>query len=535
MSTDPGAARDEPQGRWGREVERSRVRGHSCLVYARRPRSVSELLVESRRWDTRTFLVSGEHRLSYRHFEQAVGRVRGRLAGHGIRRGQRVVLLGHNSVEWLLAFWAVQCAGAVAVLGNVLWSEEETERALRTIEPHAIIADKLPVRGSASATTLGFDTLRPLIFGGNPSDDELASVDEDEPALIMFSSGTTGSAKGVVMSHRSVVANIHNLLVLTGRLPDEIPRDTPGTVSLLTMPFFHLAGIQIGLSTMLSGGTVVLSEGRFDPETVLGLIAREKVRSWGSVPTMVSRVLDHPRLSAFDLTSLRSIPMGGAPISPELRARIKESFPSVRSGGGSLYGLTEAGGVLAAGSGPEILSRPGCVGRPLPVVELRIDGSDPAGTGEIMARTPTLTSGYWGDEQPIADEEGWIRTGDLGRLDEDGYLYVVGRSKDIIIRGGENIASQHVERCLLQHAAVAECAVVPLPHPDLGEEVAAIVTLQAGTTASADELRKHALAHLGRFQVPSRWWLRREPLPTNASGKILKRELVESFRDVAAC
>jgi long-chain acyl-CoA synthetase len=332
-----------------------------------------------------------------------------------------------------------------------------------------------------------------------------------------------------------VIANIQNLLALTGRLPDQIDPADEGTVSLLTMPLFHLAGIQISLTTLLSGGRLVLLEGPFEAEKVLRLIATERVRAWGAVPTMVSRVIDCPRLREFDTSSLRSIPMGGAAVSPEVRDKIGAAFPAIRKRVGSLYGLTEAGGVLAAGSGSDVEGRPQCVGRPLPVVEVRIADPDSNGVGEILARTPSAPNGYWGDPTPLTGAEGWLRTGDIGWLDADNRLYVVGRSKDIIIRGGENIASQHVERCLLSHPDILECAVVPLAHADLGEEVGAVVVVRPGAAPTVDDLRLYAATHLGRFEVPTRWWLRRELLPTNASGKTLKRELIAVWRDVPRC
>jgi long-chain acyl-CoA synthetase len=240
---------------------------------------------------------------------------------------------------------------------------------------------------------------------------------------------------------------------------------------------------------------------------------------------MVSRVLDHPDLSRRDTSSLRSVPMGGAAVSPELRQRVAASFPGVRSGAGSLYGLTEAGGVLAAGSGRDLDDRPGCVGRALPVVELRIAGAGPDGVGEIQARTPTQTDGYLGDPEPLAGPDGWISTGDLGRIEEPGWLYVTGRSKDIIIRGGENIACAHVERSLLRHPEVLEAAAVGLPDADLGEQVGAVVVLAPGAAADLAALRAHAGRELARFEQPARWWLRRDPLPVNATGKILRREI----------
>ena len=512
--------------RWSREVVTTESGGYPVRVYFHRPRSLSELLVDARRWGERTFIIEGELRISFARHEAAVARVAQHLAGQRIGRGDRVLLLGYNSAEWLVAFWALQSLDAIAVLGNAWWSDDETAAALALIEPTAVLTDRSGERAIAHHfNPQMLEALRAIIDddGAVPVLLRPVKADEDDPALIMFSSGTTGSAKGVVMSHRAVIANIQNLLVLTGRLPDEISTESAGTVSLLTVPLFHLAGVQISFSTLLSGGSLVFLEGRFDPATVLALIAREKVRVWGSIPTMVARVIDHPRFADYDTSSVRSIPMGGAAVSPELRAKVQQAFPATQKRVGSLYGLTEAGGVLAAGSADDVQGRPGCVGRALPVVELKIANVDATGVGEIVARTPTIASGYWRDATPIADAQGWVKTGDLGRLDDNGYLYVTGRSKDIIIRGGENIASAHVERCLMNHPAVKEVAVVALPHKDLGEEVGAAVVLRVGATATIDDLRRHALSHLAKFEVPSNWWIRHQPLPTNASGKVVKR------------
>jgi long-chain acyl-CoA synthetase len=218
--------------------------------------------------------------------------------------------------------------------------------------------------------------------------------------------------------------------------------------------------------------------------------------------------------------------MGGAPVTPELVARTRAAFPNARRGVGTIYGLTESGGALTAGVGDAFADRPHSVGRPLPVVELRIAEPDASGVGEILARSPTVMSGYWGaPDDPILDAAGWLRTGDVGRIDTDGYLYVLDRTKDVIIRGGENIAGPHVEDRLLAHEAVADVAVVGLPHPDLGEEVAAAVVLQPGRQVTTEELAAHAAAGLAHFEVPSTWWIRSEPLPVNAVGKVLKREL----------
>jgi long-chain acyl-CoA synthetase len=512
-------------------VVRTEVSGHSCFVYAERPPSVPSLLLDARRWHGRTHFVQGDRRITFDAHERAVMRVVRRLQRAGIRQRDRVLLFGTNQVEWVVAFWAIQCLGGVAVLGNAWWGEKELREVIEMIHPKLALTD-VPRPGGLSDDIphLSFSDLRELVDDDQESPEfELARIDEDEPSLIIFSSGTTGAARGVLLSHRSVVANLHNLLVLTGRLPSELPDSHPGTVSLLSVPLFHLAGLQVTCSTLLTGGSLVFLEGRFDAAEVLRLIEKERVRVWGSVPTMVSRVIDHENFTRYDTSSLVSVPMGGAVVSRELRERVRVVFPGVRGGAGTLYGLTEAGGVLAAGVGSEMEQRPGCVGRPLPVVEVRIKDPDSNGVGEILARTPTAMSGYWGETAATVDAEGWVSTGDLGRLDEDGYLYVVGRSKDIIIRGGENIASVHVERALLTHQEVTEAAVVALPHPDLGEEVGAAILLRPGASTDIAELRSHAARSLAHFEVPTRWWLRRTPLPTNPAGKVLRREIANEW------
>lgn len=521
----------DPTAIWGREITSTTMRGFPCKVYRDRARSMAALLADARRWQERTYLVAGERRFTFGEFETAVARVSAQLSARGVGPGSRVVLLAYNCVEWLTSFWAVQAVGGIAVLCNAWWSAAETQVALQDVDPALVLADQLDKRGLAGrADTLDMAVIRQWQEAGAViALPPLPQIGEDDLAIIMFTSGTTGKPKGMMMSQRGVIANLQNLLVLTGRLPNELSPDAPGTVSLLTVPLFHLAGVQVSISTLLSGGRLALLEGRFDPGAVLALIQQERVRVWGSIPTMVSRVLEHPEFGQFDVSSVKSIPMGGAAIPPALRAKIQALLPGVKKSVGSLYGCTEAGGVVAAGSANDLEGRPGCVGKALPVVELRIARPDAQGVGEIQARTPTATLGYWGESASVTDAEGWVGTGDLGRLEGD-YLILSGRSKDIIIRAGENIACAHVEQCLQQHPAVQEVAVLPLPHADLGEEVAAVIRLRDGHSATEEELTRHAAAHLAKFEVPSRWWLRREALPTNATGKIAKAELKSPWR-----
>ena len=450
--------------RWGTAIETASVNGHPCRVYAQRPRAMAELLQDAQRWRDRTLLVQGDRRLSGAQHAQAVARVAAQLRGRGLRAGDRVMLLGFNHIEWLTAFWALQCLGTTVALGNAWGSAQEGADAIALADPALVITDG-KARDASGRDALDFGDIRAM--AESQADAELVSdaVPEEAPAIVLFTSGTTGKARGVVMSHRSVIANIHNLMRMTGRLPSELPADHPGTVSLLTMPLFHMGGFQISILNLLSGGTVVFTRGRFDPEEVLQLMQAEKVRAWGSVPTMVSRVIQHARFAQFDTRSVASVQMGGAPVPAQLRVQVAECFPASRKRGvGSMYGLTEAGGVLATGSGADIAGRPGCVGFPLPAVEIRIAEPDADGMGEVLARSATAVSGYLGHPAPIADAEGWVASGDLGRIDEEGRLYIVGRAKDMIIRGGENVSSVHVENCLRSHPAVAEAAVVaPAP------------------------------------------------------------------------
>jgi len=521
-------AAESEVARWGTHIVEGMVNGHPCRMYADRPRAMAELLLDAERWGDREFIVQGPRRLSAQDHRQAVARVAAALRQAGVRGGDRVLIQGFNHIEWLVTFWALHCIGATVALGNAWWSPPELADAVQTFNPSMVIVDRLPESTLGSdIPAMSFSDLRPVVDDKNRQIPLVIDpVREEAPALVIFSSGTTGKAKGVQMSQRSVIANVHNLMRMTGRLPSQLDPSHPGTVSLVTMPLFHLGGMQISVMTMLSGGKIVFLEGRFDPEQVLRLMQDEKVRAWGSVPTMVSRVIQHPRFAEFDTSSVSSVQMGGAVIPHELRTQVQAQFPKSRKRVGSMYGHTEAGGVLATGSSDDIDGRPGCVGWPLPAVEIRITSPNADGVGEIMARTPTATDGYLGDPNPIADRDGWIPSGDLGRLDEDGRLYVVGRSKDMIIRAGENIASAHVERCLRTHEQVVEVAVVGMPHPDLGEEVAAAVVLRPGAALTVDELRDYAASQLAKFEIPSRWWLDTEPLPTNATGKIIKSEVI---------
>ncbi len=523
---------------WGTEIVPELAAGRAVRAYRDRRRCVAELLEDLERWGERTCLVQGARRISFAAHLRDVNVLAAEFIRRGVRPGDRVMLLAGNSAEWVTAFWAGFRAGAIVVPANAWWSPTEITHALEITRPTIVVADE---RRAATLPT-EVAVLRPAEIralcdaaGTAPiaAPTGVTAPAEDAPAMILFTSGTMGAAKGVVLSQRAVVANIHSLLARTRRLPSQIGPDHVATVSLMSLPLFHVGGIQTMISGQLAGGTLLFLEGRFDPVQVLSLIEREKVRFFGGVPTMVMRVLECPRLGDFDTSSIESVAMGGSMVVPELAERIKAGFPTAQSNITSIYGLTEAGGALTSAGRTDLLDRPGCVGRALPVVELRILAPDEAGVGEVIARSPTLMSGFYdGDpaDTPI-DADGWLHTGDLGRLDADGYLYIVGRSREIIIRGGENIAPGHVENCLLSLAELADVAVVGLPHPSLGEEVGAAIVLRPGSVLDFDRLRATAREKLARFEVPTRWWIGTDPLPLNATGKVAKRVLIDTWTD----
>jgi long-chain acyl-CoA synthetase len=522
---------------WSRDTEKAVVNGRPCRVYTERCRSVGEFLVDARRWSDRVHVVQGDLRLTFAQHERAVARVADWMAGQGIGPGSTVALLARNRVELTVAYWAAHAHGAVVALCNAWWSPAEVAAVLGELKPDLVIVDeetqpRVPDQYRAAQA----DELSPLLADTSeapplPEPD----IDEGDPALVLFTSGTTGAAKGIVLSQRAVVVNLHNLLITTNRLPSEIDPARRAGVSLVTVPLFHLAGVQVVSASLLTGATLAYQAGRFDPAEVLRVIEREKVTTWGAVPAMVTRVMEHPDFGSRDVSSVTSVSVGGSAANPEFRRRVAESFPRLRHGGaGSLYGLTEAGGLIATGNAADIAARPGSVGRLLPVIDVSIADPDEDGNGEIIVNSPGLMSGMLGGEKPPFTDGGWLYTGDVGNADADGFLYLTGRKKEIIIRGGENISCVHVEQAILTHPDVAEVTVLPMPHPDLVEQVAAVVTLKSGAAVTVDELRAHSGTTLGRFQVPTLWWLRTTLPPTTASGKVVRKLLASQWTEAGA-
>jgi long-chain acyl-CoA synthetase len=367
------------------------------------------------------------------------------------------------------------------------------------------------------------------------------AIDPDDDLTIFYTSGTTGKPKGAIGSHRNIISNFFNAMsaqvrgfVRRGEQPPTPDPNAHQRVSLLSVPFFHATGCFAVLVPALYAGNKLVLQRRFDAEKALVLIERERVTQFGGVPTIAWQILEHPRFNEFDTSSVEIVSYGGAPSAPELVKRIKERFPKSTPGQG--WGMTETSATATSNTAEDYERRPWSCGVPAAVMDAKIIDRDgkplPLNTvGELCVKGPIVVRGYWNKPEATRETfvDGWVKTGDLARVDEEGFITIVDRAKDMLIRGGENIYCVEVENVLYEHPAVMDAAVVPIPHPTLGEEPGAVVHLKPGMKASEEELRHHVAKKLAAFKVPVRVVLWPENLPRNPHGKILKKDLRAVF------
>jgi long-chain acyl-CoA synthetase len=530
------------------------VDGVDMRVYESRFGSLREVLGMGAMHGDAEFLVYGDRRITFADFTAEANGIAAALAERGVGHGDRVAVLSANNPEWCATFWATVSLGAILVGLNGWWKTDEVFYGLEDSGAKVLVADGKRFARIADVVEGGALPALEAVFliDGEPSGDRVhpfsdltaaptteapsTPIEEGDAAVIFYTSGTTGRPKGAISTHRSMIANLQNTILntLASRVAVEEPR-TDGdaqTVGLLTSPLFHVAGCHSNLVVGLFGGIrLVMPEGRFDPVEVLRLIQDEKVVIWATVPTMVWRVCEHPDRHAFDTGSVTILAFGGSPSAAELQRKIHETFPNVRTTSNA-YGLTETSSVATVLTGEDSARKPDSVGRPMPVVDVRIDDGDggslpPGATGEVCIRGPILMPGYWGKPEATAEaiRDGWLHTGDVGHLDDEGFLYITDRAKDMIIRGGENVYCVEIENRLVEHPAVADAAVIGVPHPSLGEEVKAVVQVEPGAEVSEADVRAWVATELADFKVPTYVELRDEKLPRNASGKLLKNLL----------
>ena len=550
------------------EVVTEEVLGRPMQVYKDRMPSLRAIPEAAIGRGDDTFLVHGDRTYDFRGFvEQTNGLARALSDRCAIRPGDRVAVLSQNNPEWCLTFWATVSMGAILVGLNGWWKADEILYGLQDSGAKVLVADAKRFERVADRLDEAPDLTHVLLIDVGPDDfpnavasgvklqrlDDLGvepsdafpdtPIAEDDAAVIFYTSGTTGKPKGAISTHRSMIANLQNTLfsTLAGAMANPeagsaLASSGAPTVSLLTSPLFHVSGCHSNLVVgLLAGVRLVIPEGRFDPVQVLRLIAANQVTVWATVPTMVWRVCEHPARHDYDTASVTTVAFGGSPSADELQRKVAETFPNVRSTSNA-YGLTETSSVATVISGSDAKRKPHSVGPAVPTVELRI--MDAAGqvlavgeTGEVCVRGPILMKGYWNKPEATAeaiDGDGFLHTGDIGHLDDEGYLTITDRKKDMIIRGGENIYCVEIENRLVDHPAIADAAVIGVPHAELGEEVKAVVQVAPGAEGeapTADDVRRWVAAELADFKVPAHVELRTEPLPRNASGKLLKNVL----------
>jgi long-chain acyl-CoA synthetase len=538
------------------EVVEETVFGVRMRVFKNAPPSMRMVLEASRAFGDRDFLVYGDERWTFaEHYRIAAGLANRLLEHHQLVKGQRVGIAMRNYPEWVMAFWAIQAAGLVAVPLNAWWTGPELDYAIRDSDPRLVIADgerlalmrptlvelgvhAIAVRSQSepAGSEERWDDIIAGLDRSIPMPD--VAIDPDDDATILYTSGTTGSPKGAVATNRNHAHNLMNT-ALSGAVASAMTGPgsafaDPGALApagLQTFPFFHIAGLTVLYVSTAVGSRVVLIY-KWDPEVAIGLIEREKITTFSGVPTVVRSLLETAERQDRALSSLSFMGSGGAPVPPDLIGRIDRDFSSKVSPGNG-YGLTETTSAVVTTGGPAYVAKPSSVGRPVVVADLRIvvpDTDRDVGTGEIgeiWVKGPNVVRGYWNNPEATttAFTEGWFHTGDLGYLDHDGYLYVVDRMKDVIIRGGENIYCAEVEAVLFEHPAVADAAVIGVPHRSLGEEVAAVIVSRDRVGVTASELRQFVASRLAAYKVPAHIQFRDHPLPRTPTGKVLKRDL----------
>lgn len=542
------------------EMETIDIRGVPTRVWKHAPTNMRQVAMAARTHGDRLFAIYEDERVTYEAWFRAVARMAAELRERGVAKGDRVALAMRNLPEWPVAFFAATTIGAICVPLNAWWTGPELAFGLANSGAKLLVCDAerweriAPHRGElpdlehalvsrSDAPLEGAEQLEDVL--GTPKDyadipsAELPPVDIDpeDEATIFYTSGTTGQPKGALGTHRNLCTNImssaYNGAIAFLRRGEEPPAPVQ-KVGLTVIPLFHVTACSAGLmGYVVAGHTMVLMH-KWDPVKAFQLIEREKVNLTGGVPTIAWQLLEHPERANYDLSSLEAVAYGGAPAAPELVRKIHEEFGALPANG---WGMTETMATVTGHSSEDYLNRPDSCGPPVAVADLKIVGDDgvtelPVGeVGELWARGPMVVKGYWNRPEATAETfvDGWVRTGDLARLDEEGWCYIVDRAKDMIIRGGENIYSSEVENVLYDHPAVTDAALVAIAHPTLGEEPAAVVHLAPGMSATEDELREWVAARLAKFKVPVRIAFVQDTLPRNANGKILKKDLGAFF------
>ncbi len=537
------------------QVDEIEVRGSPMRVYTAAPPSLREVWLASMAFAERDYLVYQDERWTYAQTHEEVAAVANWLRDQGVVPGDRVAIALRNYPEWLITYWACVATGVTVVGMNAWWVEDEMEYGLADSAPKVLFCDEerlerfTAIRHKFKAlTTVGIrlkavpedivDYATVRATGGDLPDVE---IDPDTDACIFYTSGTTGFPKGAQLTHRGCVHNIMNLAFaaqvtalstakINGVEPPN-PEEAPPGSALITTPLFHVtANNCVAHGTTLSGGKLIHTY-RWDAGEALQLIEREKVTTMSGVPVMSRELLNHPDFEKYDTSSLLTLGGGGAQLQPDLVRKIDEAVPARPNTG---YGMTETSGIITSISGDFFIDKPDSCGPAMPVFEAKVvdaNGNALASgeAGELWVRGAPVIKGYINREDATAESitDGWMHTGDVAKIDQDGFIFIVDRVKDMVLRGGENIYCSEVEATLHRIDEIAECSVFGIPDDRLGEEVGVSIYVKEGKSLSAEQIREFCLEHMAKHKVPRYIWFNDAPLPRNASGKFLKRELRE--------
>ncbi len=534
------------------ELTDAEVRGVPMKVFKNCPPNLGFVLAMARGHGDKTFLVYEDERITFAEVADRCDGLANLLVNHyGVKKGDRVAIAMRNYPEWVMSFAAITSIGAISVSMNSWWTEDEMEFALEDSGAKVYICDQqryevgakfcakyglgvLAVRADTSLPAT-VDRWEDKVIPGAPHPG--GDVQPDDDATILYTSGTTGRPKGAVSTHRAVLSSImafsarNHVLTAYGR---PAPGGDIPTSFILIVPLFHVTGcVPVMLGAFIAGLKLVVMY-KWDADKALELIEREQITNFVGVPTQAWDLVNSPNYDKFDTSSLRAVGGGGAPAPASLVSKVANS---VKKGSPQLgYGMTETNAFGPGIIGKDYLERPTSTGRAILPMQVEVRDEDgnamPAGaSGEIWFFGPMLIRGYWNRPEATAETivNGWLRSGDLGHLDEDGFVYVEDRVKDMILRAGENVYCAEVENVIYEHPGVYEAAVFGVPHERLGEEVAVAIYPKDGVTLTPDDLWKFLDGKTAHFKIPSQVVIINEPLPRNAAGKFLKRELQQQI------
>ncbi len=526
------------------ELTRDEVLGAKMDVFATRARDLRQLLVAAaERFGDQPYLSFPDVAYTYSGVIGPVASVAAALRDrYGVGQGDRVAIGAANGPEWVLTFWAATVLGAITVALNGWWTGPEMAYGLELTRPKVLLGDERRL-ARLEGIDHGVPTVAfPFDLASHAPDAALpdAALDEDDPFLILFTSGTTGRPKGAVISHRGNIHFIQSMLLngiagVAMTNPSALGQPPASQACIINAaPLFHVGGLncQVVMATATGMHIAFPPQGRWQEETHLGLTERYRATSWSLVPTQLWRILDYPDLDRFDISSVQTVGGGSAVWPPELLRRLGERLPAIRPSLAMGYGATETNGLGTNLRLHWTYEHPDSIGYPAPGVEVEIRDPvtrqvcDDGVIGEICMRTAAGFVGYWDNPEATAaalDAERWYRTGDFGHT-VDGFVYLEGRRRDLIIRGGENIYPAEIESRLLEHPAIAEVAVIGVPHPTLGHQVKAVIVLHPGASLDEPEVRAFAAQSLAAFKIPEHVSFV-DALPYNATGKVLKHLL----------